>query len=169
MQQDEIIKNSLYLSELVLVHFKGKGYKIVHSALGPAHYISTGVFNGERGIKLTPINDVKQDEAKRIADVADILYESNDPDYQRGAEITPDLLDGWQGYVSSCHIASALDRIKDSSGSSSEKEKNTINLLRSGFTRALISEYSHLAQYVQNMRDIEKMEESNDNVCLQHN
>lgn len=79
------------------------------------------------------------------------------------------MLDGWQGYVSSVHIADALDRIKDSSWSSSEKEKNTINLLRSGFTRALISEYSHLAQYVQNMRDIEKMEESNDNVYLQHN
>ena len=163
--QREKIEDSLCLSYIELFHFKGKGYKLVYSkAFDPVPYcyISTGVVNGEYSVKLTPIENIKPDEAQRITDIANILYESNDPDYVRGSEIAPDLLYDWQSYLSSPHIESRLDFINDSSASSSEKEKKIIDLLRSGLTRILISEYSHLVQCLQTIKNIERMEESND-------
>ena len=164
--QREKIEDSLCLSYIELFHFKGKGYKLVYSKAfdpDPYCYISTGVVNGEDIVKLTPIENIKSDEAQRIIDIADILYEMNDPDdYVRGSEITPDLLYYWQSYLSSPHIESRLDFINDSSASSSEKEKKIIDLLRSGLTRLLISEYSHLVQCLQTIKNIERMEESDD-------
>ena len=66
------------------------------------------------------------------------MYNSEDPDYERGSSISPTLLEKWQNYLSGNYQKNFLNNIKNKN----EYKQISLEIIRSGLVRTLLQDYS---------------------------